>query len=96
MGTNYFSAKRMNYKQNCKRKYNKLRLNLFKELFCQGNIIRIETKKATSATCQRRFSFAINVLYRDPTSVISSWPKNEQMDHLGASTLNSHRHFHGK
>ena len=41
----------MNYKQNSKQKYNKLKLKLFKELFCKGNIIRIKTKKATSATC---------------------------------------------
>ena len=51
MGTNYFSAERINYKQNSKQKYNKLQLKPFKELFCKGNIIRLETIKATSATC---------------------------------------------
>ena len=51
MGTNYFSAKRINYKQNFKQKYNKLKLKLFKELFYKGNIIRFETIKVTSTTC---------------------------------------------
>ena len=43
MGTNYFSAKRMNYKQNCKRKYNKLRLNLLKS--CSVKAISSELKQ---------------------------------------------------
>ena len=50
MGT-YFSAKRINYKQNSKEKYNKLQLKLFKELFYKGSISRFETIKAASATC---------------------------------------------